>query len=131
MKAYARRYWFLPVIIIAVVANWFITDQGVTKASESAIEGCVRQVERSALEARGWLLAAHSRRLDGDIARAERYEALANGIMELIPPPPKYEQNRALVEVELVREGSREFYRFTPHAQALHREGCEAAYGPA
>jgi hypothetical protein len=129
---FLRRYWFLFVVFAAVAANWAVTDQGVRTASESAIEGCVRQVERSALEARGWLLAAEARRQDNDLAVAGRYEALANGIIALIPAPRGYENNHgALIQVERVREVSRSFYRFTSLARALHRRGCEEAYGPA
>jgi hypothetical protein len=121
-------------IVIGIVVSIFISQadsrsrDGEIRKMEIAT--CLRTTERAALSAAGWVALAEKEWDRGHWDAGDHYMALASGLIETIPAIPRWDDDPALVEVELRANGKGSALHLTKFAQQLHQSGCERVFPP-
>ncbi len=134
---FLRRYWTSILILAAVVMSFVIGRQDAAarqeKLSAALVVACVGDSQRTALNAAGFTALAErvgKRGKEGDAASARRYQAVATGVVTLIPAPLGQEGNANIALVSLIdRPGQEPRFIITKRAKALQLRGCKDFYG--
>lgn len=130
---FLRTHIWGLLILVAIVASFVVSREDSISRDRAQhtqlVQGCERGSYQKAMGARGWFEGAKTRRGTGDFEAANRYEAVALGMIHTIPAPKAHVDDPRLADATLVKKpGERPIYVLTSDAQKWQREGCQLAF---